>query len=38
MSDKEKLEAIRKIIEELKNADYTEVDEGLERIEQILNS
>jgi hypothetical protein len=38
MSDKEKLEAIWQIIEELKDADYSEVEAGLNRIEQILNT
>ena len=38
MTNEQKLEAIREIIDALKDADYTEVDAGLESIERILNT
>jgi uncharacterized protein (UPF0212 family) len=39
MTDKQKLEAIREVINELKgeDVDYVTVEAGLESIEQILN-
>jgi hypothetical protein len=40
MTDTQKLDEIREIIEELKGvgADYSAVEEGLDAIERILNA